>query len=65
MRRISAIRSHREAELEKHREDLRNIRWARRRSQLLTAGIVFSTIGVAASGSSHGLVDVFRTLTGL
>jgi hypothetical protein len=47
MLRISSIRNSREASLEKRREELRNSRWARHRSQLLTFGGVAS-VSIAA-----------------
>jgi hypothetical protein len=59
MRRISSIRTTREAELEKRREDLRNGRWARRRSMVLTGVLVLL---VATSGGPtmiHLLRGVF------
>jgi hypothetical protein len=47
MRRISKIRNRREAEFEARREELRNMRWKRRRSEILTAASVISMITVS------------------
>lgn len=53
MRRISTIQSSREANLEERREELRNLRWARRRNQIVTLAIVASLIALLAHSAPH------------
>jgi hypothetical protein len=65
MRRVSAIRSNRDFDMEKRREELRDIRWARRRSQLITAVIVVAVIVLLVTGSSGDVVKGVRALIGL
>jgi|tagenome__1003787_1003787.scaffolds.fasta_scaffold20985913_5 hypothetical protein len=64
MRRISAIRTEKEADLEGLREDLRERRWARRRSMLLTAAGVVSA-GAATAGGGRAVVHGVRQVLGL
>jgi preprotein translocase subunit SecE len=65
-RRISSIRSSREADLEERREELRNIRWARHRNQLITTAVIL-IVGAAvamllASGDLTGVIRLLRVL---
>jgi hypothetical protein len=64
MRRISNIRSSREVTLEMHREELRNVRWARRRNQIVTVAGVASTLVFlfADSGPEYSLRVVEKLL---
>lgn len=61
MRRITSIRTTREAELEKRREALRNSRWTRRRSMVLTGLVVV----VAATPAGPAVFHVLRAVLGL
>jgi hypothetical protein len=66
MRRITTIRSSREASLEMHREELRNVRWARRRSQILTLTALVSAFGLLlAEPAPQRVVQVMERLLGL
>lgn len=65
MRRISRIRSKREAELEKQREELRNLRWARRRSMVTTAVIASSALVITRTDEWEAMLDVVREVSGL
>lgn len=66
MRRISTIRNSREASLEKHREELRNSRWARRRSQILTfAGAASVVVAAAADWVPADLARMMARFLGI
>ena len=66
MRRISNIRNSREASLEKRREELRNSRWARWRSQFLTlAGMASLAVAASADQAPADVARVIRTLLGV
>ncbi len=60
MRRISSIRSGREADLENRREELRDIRWKRHRSQL---GVLIG-LAIALSGTATDVVRMFLRMAG-
>jgi hypothetical protein len=66
MRRISSIRNCREADLEARREELRDVRWARRRSQMITITLILIAIITAgmlwASQDPAGLVHLLGSL---
>jgi hypothetical protein len=64
VQRISSIRSRQEAELEMRREQLRDSRWARRRSQLITVGIAGSTIALLSTGAPNEILHVLRAFVG-
>lgn len=64
MRRISSIRTHREAELEKRREELRDSRWNRRRSMVVTVVGTASALTATAAGGPP-LLRALRQLAGL
>jgi hypothetical protein len=65
VRRISAIRSNREVELEKRREELLDIRWARWRNQMITTVSLMLVVALCVTGDSADVVRALRTLIGL
>jgi hypothetical protein len=65
MRRISSIRSVREAELERLREELRNLRWSRRRSQLILGMTVLAALTLAALEGPTAALHLLRWLDGV
>jgi hypothetical protein len=60
MRRISKIRNRQEAEVEAKREELRDMRWRRHKSKILTATSAISMITVSGklTSAAHWLQSV-------
>lgn len=65
MRRISTLQSERDIDMERHREELRDIRWARWRSELRTAGALIGTATLIATGTTGQIVQAIRAFLGL
>lgn len=65
MRRVSAICSNSDFEIEERREALRNIRWARRRSQLITVVFVAAVVVLLIAGSPGEAARSVSALLGL
>jgi hypothetical protein len=65
MRRISSIHTHRQADLERRREELRDMRWGRRRSMLITIVSLVLTAALLLSGGPTGIVQALRAVAGL
>jgi hypothetical protein len=62
MRRISSIQTDWEVDLERRREELRDRRWSRRRSKILTATSVFAGAVALQSGMLDPLAGVLRAI---
>jgi hypothetical protein len=65
MRRISTIRNRQETEIEVRREELRNMRWARRRNMLLTAFALASGAGLFPTGIAASLATAIKQVLGV
>lgn len=63
MRRISKIRNRREASIEVEREELRNMRWERHKSKILTAATAISMVTV--SGKLSPALHWLQGVTGI
>jgi|GEM_PF-5182522 len=63
MRRISKIRNQREAAIEDRREELRDRRWARHKSKILTFAGIASML--TASGKADQILTRARGVSGL
>jgi hypothetical protein len=64
MRRISSIRSGREAELEKRREELRDIRWRRRRNMMITVVSLVVAVVAVLTEEGRGILQILPGLLG-
>jgi hypothetical protein len=65
MRRINSIQTHRQADLERRREELRNLRWTRRRSMLITIASLLLAAALLLSGGPKVLIQALRAVAGL